>query len=899
VSSLLAATAAGLCVTAPPRTAARRARPQLCFAAGTSREYVARTLARLPVESFQIHPTLGKWEWTATDGDVPVVPGTPLTLTWTVVPDGTPIGALGGVPGESTAASNLRAFLDGRYGSSATWLPLIAQALENQWGALTGVTYQYVAYDDMAPLANGGTPPFAPGVLGTRADVRIGGHFVDGPLGVIAYNYYPDIGDMVIDTGDLDYGVLGFRNMVAHEAGHGLGLMHVCPADGTKVMEPYLSTAHDGPQLDDRLAGWRQYGDDREDNDSSATATDLGTFASGSPAAITQVAIEGIGESDYYRFSVPAGRAATVTLSPIAAAPYLQGPQTLDCDADGDGGSGAPTLYDPRNQKDLAVSLFASDFSVFGLADANGPGGTETIPEMLLATGVHYVSVYGGGDTVQAYQLVITLSDPTTIAIDDVSMSEGNAGTTTFTFHVSLSVPAPGPISVEWATAPSDATTPSDFTTASGTLTFLTGQSSKTVSVSVNGDTTFENDETFFVNLSLPSGAMIADGRGRGTIVNDDAMPALAIDDVTLPEGNAGSQTYSFTVSLSGPSGYSISVHWATSDVTAAAGSDFVAASGSLGFTPGQTSKLVNVTVNGDTQFEPNEIFAVNLSSPLGATFADFQGVGTIVNDDIPPARVFVSVLGLDTNDCSNVATPCRTLNAAIGQVASDGEVIVTRSGSYAGATVTKGVKLDAAPGVVAYSGQPIVVNSGPGTTVVIRGLTLKAATPGSGTGLLIQSAGAAFVENTVIDGWDVGIQQGAPAAFIKDSTIRNNNTGLHTTSGKTTVDNSRFSNNGGGIVADIGELSLRNSTISGNTTGISADGSSAVTVEKSQIANNDTGIKLPASSMSFLRLSRSVVSGNSIGLENAGGTLQVYGNNAVWGNGTNTTGPITTTGLQ
>jgi hypothetical protein len=263
------------------------------------------------------------------------------------------------------------------------------------------------------------------------------------------------------------------------------------------------------------------------------------------------------------------------------------------------------------------------------------------------------------------------------------------------------------------------------------------------------------------------------------------------------------------------------------------------------------------------------------------------------------PGRVFASVTGLDTNDCSNIATPCRTLNAAIGQVATDGEVIVIKSGSYAGATITKGVKLNAAAGVVAFSGQPITVNA-PAATVVIRGLTLKAVTPGTGTGILVQAAGAVFVENSVVDGWAIGIQQAAPEAFIKESIFRNNDTGFYATAGKTTIDDSRFTNNNVGIASDIATVAVRGSTVSGNTTGIYDDSSSVMTVEKCQIANNGTGIKLPITSMSTLALSHSVVTGNGIGLDNVGGMfLYVYGNNAIQGNTTNTSGTITTLPLQ
>jgi len=120
----------------------------------------------------------------------------------------------------------------------------------------------------------------ASGVLGVRGDVRISGHFIDGNSGVLAYNFFPNFGDMVIDTGDNTYNntasnSLILRNILAHEHGHGLGISHVCPVNQTKLMEPFLTTAFDGPQPDDILAGNRGYGDDNEHNDTPGTATGL------------------------------------------------------------------------------------------------------------------------------------------------------------------------------------------------------------------------------------------------------------------------------------------------------------------------------------------------------------------------------------------------------------------------------------------------------------------------------------------------------------------------------------------------------------------------------------------------------------------------------------------------
>jgi Calx-beta domain len=93
-------------------------------------------------------------------------------------------------------------------------------------------------------------------------------------------------------------------------------------------------------------------------------------------------------------------------------------------------------------------------------------------------------------------------------------------------------------------------------------------------------------------------------------------------------------------MTLPSPSGKDVSVHYATSDGTATAGSDYVASSGSVSFAPGQTQKTVLITVTGDDATEGDETFDVTLSSPVNATLANATDVVTIVdNDPIPPAR--------------------------------------------------------------------------------------------------------------------------------------------------------------------------------------------------------------------------------------------------------------------
>ncbi len=232
----------------------------------------------------------------------------------------------------------------------------------------------------------------------------------------------------------------------------------------------------------------------------------------------------------------------------------------------------------------------------------------------------------------------ITNDDVPTLSVNDVSMNEGNSGTTTFTFTATLSQPNPAIVSVKYATADNTATVADNDYVAVPltTLTFAANQPSKTFTVSVNGDTNVELNESFFVNLSMADNATISDNQGIGTIQNDDT-PAISITDVAGMEGNSGTSNFDFQVTLSQPSTLPISVDFITADGTAIAFTDYVGLPiTTLNFAPGETSKIVAVTVNGDTDLELNETFFVNLSNPVNATILDNQGIGTITNDDSP-----------------------------------------------------------------------------------------------------------------------------------------------------------------------------------------------------------------------------------------------------------------------
>jgi hypothetical protein len=108
------------------------------------------------------------------------------------------------------------------------------------------------------------------------------------------------------------------------------------------------------------------------------------------------------------------------------------------------------------------------------------------------------------------------------ISVDDAAVLEGASGTSTLTFHVTLSHAATLPVTVDYATSDGSAAAPADYVAGQGTLTFAPGEMAKTVTVIVNGDTLFENDESLFLTLSNAAGGTLARAAASGTILNDD-----------------------------------------------------------------------------------------------------------------------------------------------------------------------------------------------------------------------------------------------------------------------------------------------------------------------------------------------------------------------------------------
>lgn len=237
----------------------------------------------------------------------------------------------------------------------------------------------------------------------------------------------------------------------------------------------------------------------------------------------------------------------------------------------------------------------------------------------------------------------LTLETAPVVSIASVTRSEGSSGSTPFTFTVSLDKASDTLQTVSWTVGLSTASA-DDFpagTPMSGVVEFAAGTTSRTISIDVAGDSVVEADETFTVTLSGASaGLQLGTATATGTIVNDDrSIVSIQALDATKPEGNAGTTPFTFTVALDQAAVTTQTVAWSVSGGTASA-SDFGSTSGVLTFGPGTSSQLLTVSVPGDTEVEPDEVFTVSLSNPSDglALGSYWSASGTIENDDAAPA---------------------------------------------------------------------------------------------------------------------------------------------------------------------------------------------------------------------------------------------------------------------
>jgi hypothetical protein len=313
-------------------------------------------------------------------------------------------------------------------------------------------------------------------------------------------------------------------------------------------------------------------------------------------------------------------------------------------------GAGAVSVL-ARTDNGSGTATQANDYTAIAGTPVNIPANTTTGTVLVPivndvideAAETFTVTIYQpSGATIPSGDEVATVTindndNNSALRINDVSVNEPASGATvSANFTVTLQPASERTVTVPFSLTGVSATAGSDYTATSGTLTFAPGETSKPVVVTVLGDAINEAVETFNVVLGTPVGATVADATGQGTIVDPSAPPALTISDTS---GSEGAGTIPVTVTLAGtPSGQNITVTYTvqTGDnfPNATPGADFTAATGTLTFTPGQTSKTISIAVVNDTVAESNENITVLLSNASGATIAKAKATVTIVDND-------------------------------------------------------------------------------------------------------------------------------------------------------------------------------------------------------------------------------------------------------------------------
>lgn len=329
-----------------------------------------------------------------------------------------------------------------------------------------------------------------------------------------------------------------------------------------------------------------------------------------------------------------------------------------------EGNLGATSLVFPvtlsgRSTMPVSVAYtFADGTASFADGDYAAAGGTLTLPPGTTSSSVNFL-VLGdqrfepdetvhvnlsnpvGGSLIDGTATGTILNDDTrpALAIGDITIVEGTGGITHAELTVSLSAASSETITVRFETANGSAVAGDDFLATSGTLTFTPGTVSRTIAVAVTGDSLFEGDESFTVDLPMATNATISRRTASVTIRDDETSPGIAIGSAAIDEGNAGTKAVSLTVTLTNGSATPVSVEWSTADGTATvADGDYASASGVLTFAPGETSKNIQVEVSADTRHEPTETVLVRLANASGARIASAEGTLTIGNDDPVPS---------------------------------------------------------------------------------------------------------------------------------------------------------------------------------------------------------------------------------------------------------------------
>jgi hypothetical protein len=320
----------------------------------------------------------------------------------------------------------------------------------------------------------------------------------------------------------------------------------------------------------------------------------------------------------------------------------------------------SPTV--PTGGTPVTVQYSTADGTAIAGTDYGAVSGTLTFKPGV-ATQTIGVPVYGYPGKNSDQTFTVNLMSPSSNGViltgtgvgtilnanNSVSISAASAvvslnTVTPMNFTVSLAAPVPAngqPVVVQYTTVNGSGANAAlagrDYVSQTGSVTFAPGTSTQTITVLVLPQALDQLTRTFTVSLTSATNAQLsANKTAVGTINNNNPLPFVDVSDAVVAEPTSGTTTITFTVTLSSASGLPVTVQYATGDGSAVAGTDYLAASGTLTFAPGVTSQTVTITVLGDLLVDPNEVFFLNLLAPSNATLRRSTGQGTILNDFAP-----------------------------------------------------------------------------------------------------------------------------------------------------------------------------------------------------------------------------------------------------------------------
>ena len=252
--------------------------------------------------------------------------------------------------------------------------------------------------------------------------------------------------------------------------------------------------------------------------------------------------------------------------------------------------------------------------------------------------------------------LILDNDPEPSLSIDDVTVTEGNSGTVNAVFTVTLSAVSAKTVTVDYATQNNTALSGSDYTSASGTLTFSAETTTRTITVTVNGDVSDEVDETYYVNLSGESNATISDARGIGTITDDDGPPNVTLSLTNSPFAENGG-TATVTATLSAVSEKNATIYLGFTG-TANNTTDYTRSSESITINAGLTTGSITLTGVNDTDDDDNETVIVDVTSTTNCTESSEQQVTATITDDENPE---ISITGNGNNISDGSTSPLTT----------------------------------------------------------------------------------------------------------------------------------------------------------------------------------------------------------------------------------------------